>query len=440
MYSLDNSVDLWLSRWKALKKHIDQLHGLVTYTSAPRSPVFLATLEALGDFAEQHFNFIYDGLSQRGNAPFARDGSKYSDDFIMRYVIYRIAEDVNVLQKSITDRRTYAADALELADKLAYTALLPAIQMDIVPSKTQVITYFQKRASIRVIPYASVALVAVPLISLTQWKDLLATFHEVGHYVYWHGTSPVNNAPIRQRVQEVIAALYPDSAPPKWLQAWSEEIFADVYGALTGGAAIGLNFQHLANQMSPEEFRGDTEESDHHPIPYIRPGIYADVVEWSGSPTLAKTLREEWQRYIVQRNIERSITDLPARFSQTAVNLDKVKTELKTVVKAILEDCLGLNPDQLDETLHDFSAIPDNTAIGEIYNEHRLKLTVLANTPLDALTNLPLKRSWQEWAEAKMAAVPTQRAQTGGIPAEKWHRVVEADGWNTDGPGGSLLP
>lgn len=441
MYVLQNSTDLWLSRWEALKKHIDQLLGLVTYTNVPRRAVLQTTLEALRDFAHSHFTFFHDGLNNRGAVKLSRDGSDYDNDFIMRYVIYRIAEDVNILQQSVTDRQSYAGDALELADKLAYAALLPAIRQGIVSPRTQVITYFQKRASIRVVPYTSVALVAVPLISLTQWKDLLATFHEVGHYVYWHGKAAGMTLSVTEKIQQILAALYPNASPPVWLENWAEEIFADAYGALTGGAAIGLNFQHLANQMSPDEFNGGTEESHHHPVPYIRPEIYAQVVEWSGKPTLAGTLRAAWQTQLDQRPEHPQLVELMLPVRKDApnepVDVEAVKTVFGQVVKAIFEDCLGLDPAQLDAAIRDFADIPDSTRAGEIYDEHRLKLSVLANTRLPDLELIPQKQNWQDWAAAKVALA---NPPADGIPPVQWHRLVEADGWNTEGPGGGLLP
>jgi hypothetical protein len=446
MYSLENSNDMWLSRWEGLEKHIEVLKGLVSYINMPRRNVLLATLDGLQDFAAQHFAFFYDGFDP-SDPKLSMASSPYDFDFVMRYVIYRIAEDVSVLQQSIDDRQSYIAEALEMADKLAYAALLPAIRQNIVDPKTQALTYFQKRASIRVIPYATIALVAVPLTSLTQWKDLLATFHEVGHFVYWHGIDSHTQTPIQSKVKAVIQTLFPNP-PYQWLEDWTEEIFADVYGGLVGGAAIGLNFQHLGNQMSPDEFNGETDEADDHPAPYIRPEIYARVVEWSGKSGLAARLRTHWQEVIRNRPNNPVKTHLNLSVSENteedlavevkAVEVDHITEVLDRVVQAILEDCLGFHPDQLDQSIHDLADILDSTPVDRIYDEHRYKLTALESSHSQNLDMAPEKKQWSKWVEKKNISV--NNPPETGIPYEEWIEILVADGWNSEGPNSGLAP
>ena len=64
---------------------------------------------------------------------------------------------------------------------------------------------------------------------------------------------------------------------------WQEEIFADIYGCLVAGPAIAKSFQDLLFDNYTL-----TESDGVHPIPLIRPYIYAKVLETILSPILVR--------------------------------------------------------------------------------------------------------------------------------------------------------
>jgi hypothetical protein len=133
---------------------------------------------------------------------------------------------------------------------------------------TRLITYFQKNVSIRVIPYASVALIGIPYTTINASKDFLAIPHEVGHYLYWKGI--VNG----HTIQQELSISVPKN--PAWCFDWLEETFADVYGCLIAGPTIALSFQDLQLRRTPKEFIKNDEE---HPVPILRPNIYNKVLK-----------------------------------------------------------------------------------------------------------------------------------------------------------------
>jgi hypothetical protein len=205
-------------------------------------------------------------------------------------------------------------DTLEIADRLAWKYLQPALKAKLVEKGTTVLTYFQKSPSIRLIPYAPVALIGIPPTALLRSdgvvaRDLLSTAHEVGHYVYRHGT--YNEKPIYRALAE---QMKDNPIPPEY-EHWLEELYADLYGGLSGGAVTALSSQDLALQYYslPEFFKDDGE----HPPPNWRPYIYVKVLKKMGQGEIADALCEEWNKH---RNSRKDRID-------TEKDSDKIKFE-----------------------------------------------------------------------------------------------------------------
>ena len=301
---------VWMERLKSLNDHLTVLAtDVVSQGDAlPRGEVLRSLIGALGDFGQNHFDF-FAGL-YRGKTLNSSDN--FPPEYVMRQVIARIAEDAQVIQNCIDQRRPriirgesvqaaqllqaleFEQNVLLTADKLAWAALRPAIDGKLLPELTTAITYFQKATTIRVIPYASVALIGIPITCLQNPIDFLAIPHEVGHYVYWNsGTFPYDKTKsLYARLSEGL----PQNAET-WIKRWSQEIFADTYGALVAQGAIARSFQDLEDESAKDEF---VEDDKRHPSPLVRPDIYADVIE-RRNPDLAKGLRKRWAELLQKR-------------------------------------------------------------------------------------------------------------------------------------------
>jgi hypothetical protein len=115
--------------------------------------------------------------------------------------------------------------------------------------------------------------------------------HEVGHNLQadlgiWQETE----AAVRRRVLEA-------SRDP-WLTRvwtrWQKEIFADCAAVLLGGPAAAAGMKDFLAYPAPRvlAFR----PLSFHPLPYLRAGILAEIVERVGFPGDARTIRSVWSR------------------------------------------------------------------------------------------------------------------------------------------------
>lgn len=267
---------IWEDRWETLNAVIDQvLVKLETTLDAelPRRQTLYWLVRSLQAFAADQFDFFKEGFSDTGTFQL-QPSEDYPENFVFRTTLDQVGHDLTVIEQIIQQRQENRVvylgkqkvslnERLHQADQLAQLALEPAMKAGII-GKTAVITYFQKSPSIRVLPYASVALIAVPYASIGNDRDLLAIPHEVGHYIYRHGRS------LRYDLEQRIPRY------PAWRRRWLEEIFSDIYGAMIAGPVLALSFQDLLMGKPVTEFLGDHGD---HPVPFLRPYIYHSVLE-----------------------------------------------------------------------------------------------------------------------------------------------------------------
>lgn len=271
-------TEVWQRRWQALDHRLrlaeNRLQQTMGEASDPSSPpgALLALLTRLIVFASGQFHFFEDGFTVRRFHSLA-ELPQYPLDYVFRGVINQAFNDLQVIEWA-AEQRLNGSDAmraaLHAADQLAYAALEPAIAGNLLDANTTVITYFEKFASIRVLPYANAALIGIPFSCIHTPQDFLAIPHEVGHYVFGRGRLPEGN------LRKLLYATYDAGAPhPEYVRDWIEEIAADVYGCLIAGPVIALDFQDLQLEKSPKKFTADDGE---HPAPILRPPIYHKVL------------------------------------------------------------------------------------------------------------------------------------------------------------------
>lgn len=222
--------------------------------------------------------------------------------YARRTLIDRAAEDLEVVLRALAQRMPPLSlnldwvQRLKLADRLAFAALKPVMSDRIgglLPEDvamlrpTTAVTYFQKANSIRVIPYAPVALIGIPFSAATYDQDLLAIPHEIGHYVYWH--EPLE----RGSLNGSLARHFWDQ--PAWLSAWQEEIFADVYGALVAGPYMAIDFQDILADTSRTRFITDDGE---HPVSIARAYVFTSVLRAIGYDGVAGEIDAKWKQTV----------------------------------------------------------------------------------------------------------------------------------------------
>ena len=385
----------------------------------------------------------------------------YPLDYVFRGVINQSFNDLQVIEWAIDQRRNGSdamRDTLAIADQLAFAALQPAIQSDLVPAETAVITYFEKFASIRIIPYANVALIGIPFSCVSTPEDFLAIPHEVGHYVF--GRASRANGNVRKLLNDDYGRQRPD-----YVKAWIEEIAADVYGCLIAGPVIALDFQDLQLEKRPQKFNVDDGE---HPTPILRPQVYHKVLHhrqspWSGPLDAAWTFRREQFKVRHQDKIKDPNKFQPATMPGTlrpeqalsdGVALNS-QAPVDWVINAVLQRlALRMGNDNWWQAFRDLPLgdVPPDLDATQV-NAHTLaaiKRTIYAPvlerlTPVprrQALPNSPLPsippQDWQYMLDNLDEYLPTWpepffKVERG--PDDWWVNVWIARGWNTFGNG-----
>lgn len=263
-----------------------------------RLDTIVPLLKGLRAFAADHFSFFYRGFRGEGDV-FLERSQVFPVETALARIVNQMTEDAEIIMRAAHQRgiKEYR-DRLAIADTLAYRALSQAEEtLGIQNGRTawnkpfSVLTYFQKSAEIRVVPYLPVALIGIPLTALLEPRDLLAIPHEVGHYIYHH----------RQFDHSTDAMDHAFTETTTELGKWQEEVFADVCAAALAGGIMAFDFQEVSKRYHRELFiRNDGE----HPPPFMRPLIYTHVLRtWGAADTreLANALDERWGRVLAAR-------------------------------------------------------------------------------------------------------------------------------------------
>lgn len=273
---------VWLERWQTLADQLQQVAQEFNPTTTPVSGSLQALTESLLAFSKDQFDFFWEGFNSGQLLP----SMVLPEEHVMRATLDQVAFDMSIIQRINTQRSQKALlPTLETADKLAQLALNVAIDGGLLP-QCSVLTYFNKSANIRLIPYAPMALIGIPFSAAKVKRDFLAIPHEVGHFIYHH--SPGLAAQLHVNIP-----LYPN-----WANHWIEEIFADVLAAYVAGPVCGLSLQELLLDNSQDNF---VEDDGQHPPGAIRPFGFNQALRHLGDTKVADELDELWQEQLALR-------------------------------------------------------------------------------------------------------------------------------------------
>lgn len=284
------AFELYKQLGDALKENLGQLLQDIPI-GIKREQTLRQLSERLKVFAQARFDLFLQRLGDKESVPGKRiSGEKilYPVEYAFCVLLDQIACDLDVIQRAIGQRQVeWLQPTLDRADKYAFHILQRAKDWNLLPCETTAITYFQKSHSVRVIPYAPVALVGIPFSCTRFDPDMMAVPHEIGHYVFWHGRKLLSGSskPLRNDLDSHILQ------EPGWLYRWVEEIFADVYGCWASHPFIALDFQDLQQECSSYYFVRDDRV---HPAPILRPYIYIQALALQGYAELAQDLKAEW--------------------------------------------------------------------------------------------------------------------------------------------------
>jgi hypothetical protein len=458
--------DVWEQRWSALQAAIDKMfndYGLVP--DAPRIKTLRPLLLCLKGFAHNRFKDFYDGfVSQR-----LETWPEFPPDAILSSIQDQVSYDIAAIDRAILQRisgTSLMKERLKTADQLAWSALQLAVSAGLLPAgKMTVVTYFQKSPDIRVIPYAPVALIGIPYSAQQLDRDLLATPHEVGHYVFGHAT--YNGKPLRKYLVEQLELIVTNRSEYERLLRWLEEIFADVYGACVAGPVMALDFQDLQLHASRQRFITDDKD---HPTPVLRPNLHVQVlrkrepVKWTA---WADVLNRNWQvrlqereridhldaqdsidrarrlNHIVSDNQAVTVASIVSGSSTVAQDV-KPLDQLVTIVLNVLKsgsthpwyNALSAAPTVGVESL-DLNALASTTeTLYDAFHDFVRRPPAVDADQLDPLLNMPLNTEAEQqavvnkWVDDKAPVFP----QEIKVKVTAWKEYLKTDSWETEGP------
>ena len=484
--SYQGDLSVWEDRWETLHGVLTDLLGQLEDLVAlevPRAKTLLAVVQSLQAFAEAQFAFFREGFGESGAFDLL-PSDDFPQEYVFRTTLEQIGHDVALLEQIVQQRlsgrkvlvggeEVRVADRLNQADQLSQLALEPAVRAGLV-DKTAVITYFHKSPSIRVVPYAPVAFIAIPYSSLNRDRDLLAIPHEVGHHIYRHG----------QELHHTLEQRIPKQ--PTWRRRWLEEIFADVYGAMIAGPVLALSFQDLLLGKAVAEFV--TEDGD-HPVSFLRPFIYHETLRQMAQhghdfAELVADLEAMWQEALEIRGLPESFVSLDG---ETAVSVNDARHYLTYAIEQIIkqvpngfapwllapDEGFGQDTGSFSQQLYaNFSAmvamltdkygglaepkvalyeleVQDEmigvvegqmAGLNEVGRVNGAGMAVLAVLP--ALGNkrpLGLTNTWVDQIKEKAFSgegIGISGTHRIALPPDVWTDVLSTDGWNTGGPDG----
>ena len=500
---------VWYARWQALDHQIETLINQIDEKSTTQwAADFRVLVNGLRDFTRNHFKFFFYGFFQKKIRPKSDDGHPYTPlengskspiwrlyeiatkgilhrdhaarsylhlenhlefppEFVLRRIIDQASHDLGVIEMAWYQRVSSEINLATLtkADALAQSALGPvthqygednSISLRRLLPKTRVITYFQKSAEVRVIPYASVALVGLP--RSTRLSDhfgldiplhlsvrgLLAVGHELGHYLFWHGrlkseASEEERLPIYLRHQ--IKAM------PDWVQNWLEEIFADVFGTLVVGPAAVFAAQEVQRQRPTSVF---TIDDQHYPVGSVRPSIswytLSKMHELDGDlrerhfENARELLHSRWQKELEKRGKPQRLYVHTRSRDESSPRQRQVERQIEKLVDVILEmfqkASYRMSPEELWTTQSvdeaDYDSVDDIMAdFAEFVQQFKEgSVNIPPVQPQHALMSWNSIFVTHDWP----TSLQTPEQSLPNLPVDFWLPIFKSEGWATEGP------
>ena len=462
----EQRVDIWEKRWGALDRILQAtLTVPANGHNIPRQETLQSLRQCLHAFGRSHFDFFKSGFAGKRGI-ILEPSSEYPEEYVLNTILNQVAHDLDVLDRATHQRMSTAVPdmikTLNRADTLAYTALEPAIQEHLI-ANTTVVTYFQKSVTVRIVPYAPVALIGIPFSAIDSPRDLLAIPHEVGHYVYRHGIFQAEHS--GSRVAAVLRNELSDR--PQWLLNWLEEIFADIYGCLVAGPVIALSFQALAGDSTLTEF---TEDDGEHPVHAVRSNVYTSILRRSRfSEEATKALEHGWKRQMAARRAPNKFVPhgVPAT-TENEISLAQANAEVGDVIETIMDEHLKdlLDPDRIGPDSQDpiwiWDDLDDGERLDQLYDKFSQRVEKMNGADTASVPELKVTKGEQSreavarlaarnpntgiktvehklgdtglWVDAMKVAATEGRALH--MPPEIWTALLDTNGWAVEGPGG----
>lgn len=364
-------------------------------------------------------------------------------EYVLRSVLDQIAIDIGVLEQIFYQRQQLQGSdilrTLTKSDALAMQILDVARDNGLFAEeaakgdKIAAITYFDLGASIRVVPYANIALIAVPYTAINNIRDLLAIPHEVAHQVFWKGVVTDRRSGAPKRLIGELGKLFRNSDTyPDYLRGWVEEVFADVFAE---------NMTHSVNQQMLNDIH------THHAPKEL------DLDDGTYPPALIRSqiLDSLWK---TEAELQNEDTDLKGHFAdskfltakQRELTGDQTPDSQRTLVRDAAKNLRKIAREIDQKILRGLPSILKHSAnVGTRVGESHSILFRALLAELEVPQVYPEVRVTQfSWHDVVVEIQRELASRSDGalksVPIALWLPVFESDGWTKEGPGGVIHP
>jgi hypothetical protein len=491
--------DIWEARWQQLQLMIDKRVELLKASNIDRWKDFVEMLEDLKAFAQCQFTYFHTKLDKPSPT------LEYSHKFALTITLNQVGYDLQLISLAAEQRREHLlAKSLRAADRIAEIALEPAIKgpEPLVPKAPggdrprSLICYYQKSPWARRQPYSRIGLIGIPPTCVlpkddanatTTLRDFLAIPHEVGHYVFWNGQRKTDASARKPKPKyfstfQGYEVLKRGVTP--YMAYWTEEIFADTYGARIAGPLIASSFQDILAAQTMDGYY--LKNIRYFPAPIIRAEIYLYALRrlkrGSNDKTLlVSTLTGRWQD-LAKNSFRKQSDDAEDSNPSGKLKTEPVATfttyerheqsiasasrELKTVcgyVNSFLDDIhppqffLDLtkpnskgrvtnNPNgdnQLHSGFDELDKAIKNLVEPSNLNQSRNQQSLQRPSPWAATECDNETTTWYKWKEDLVADERKLPPKYFGYVDKnqiEWFSVMYAGGWTVDSPAGGTGP
>lgn len=456
----------WSTRWSSLTHNISAVNTRYPTLGNPQVALLGQVAGMLQTFAGEMLGFFNTNFAGGHLTPSA----DFPEEHVYRIIIDQAQSDLEVIQRAAEQRLSLTSSSmltiLGQADYLAQDIIDAAVACSLLEENTRAITYFQKSASVRVLPYARLALVGIPYTCLDEPRDLLSIPHEIGHYVFWHGRAKPLSPGAEERniisaqdhvsyelISSALAGLKSLMTPKSpafadWAFVWLEELFADLFGFLMSGPAAALTAQEMAVSRSRSELI--TSDND-HPVPVLRPYAHLKMVvlgngvNWS---TCAPRLKQNWQN-LLPANIDEfflpggtAIKIAAALMPDETLDISRPVDRLVSIIWGCLQP-FGLALQDWREPVDVPITIAELIAQNDTFSRAAATAALTATPPAGTIgAGLA---SFLNWApmHLDLSADMINLLKTGSVaepqPEDEWRRLIGGYGWTTE-PGETPWP
>jgi hypothetical protein len=448
----------WHYRWHSLHQALCNLRKSILEhpddNLCREKQLFGHLLNNLETFAGKQFYFFFLGFGGERDCALTFDipenfevssppqqlehSVAYPSDHVLRVTIDQISYDLTAIQQAWWQRSySHSSDSvssLKLADKLGEDLLKPMLFSDLNDTSdvsgfihpTSVITYFQKSPSIRLIPYANIALVGIPYSATgTEKRDLLSLSHELGHYVYWHGSVK------GKRLPHMLSHMVRDEA--EYARNWIEEIFADIFGCLAWGvpAPAAMALDMIRDNATEHHVLDDGE----HPPDAIRLTTYIEALRQA---TLVDVKQLDLNRRTVVAPAQVTGLFMPTKVDDASkTSFESAKSTLQRITEVVVD---LLNKNSGLELLWQSKSIPfekleseETSYRSEWYDDFERLIQRMQSKQPNLAQQPDQENRLQSTSNQWFMAVRDQHMDIA-MPVEFWVNVFAANGWTIAGP------